>query len=1379
MARRALVLAPALLALGAASAQAAGSSLTAEGLHISTGALVDPAGRTWVADHNAGFCRVTNATDTTPGKIEHPELPGQAGTRTCLGGLLPDAGTGPDAAGQPTLYDPSPGFPNSGDELAFIPDGASPSSEVVRAQWNRNTEKFEFRDTITMQGARGRPTAVALGPDDNLYVTFQRENTIQRIRNIDAELPVSEIVGNPSDGRGPAAIAVGGTADAPIVYVAETVGLRELAPSSVTQPTTVGTSLPAAPGTISALIYDRANDALYAGTADAAGPPVAEGSDRVHRYNPSATGADRLQANYATGYSMVGGFGLERDGDLIVVDDPALLDPLEPLGAGRMFVAGKPAAHANGPKSTKERHPEFTVTGDGVSDDAQLQCRVTGNGVDTGWDDCAGDGSYIVGPELADGDYVLSVRAVDGDVTGLAEAFRFSVDNEAPSAPQVTKPADGGLELTKVGSTPWFEFRTEDGASLECKLDDAAEFTPCANRGRLGTFADGEHTIVVRAIDRAGNVSAETTRQFMVDATVQPGGPAPWGPGPANHKGSSRYADGLHISAGSLVDPMGRVWVSDHNGGFCRVTAPTENGPGTIDHPSVPGGPGPRTCLGGLLPEAGTGPDAAGQPSLVDPTPDNVGNGDEMALIPDGARPSSDVVRAKWNPDTEQFEFHDIVTMIGDGTNDPGVRSRPTATAPGPDGEVYVVFQDSGTVERIANAAGSNPSVAIVGRPANGRRAETVAAGRDADGGTRVYVAEDGGLTSLEPRTNQPPTAAPVAFAANAGTISALKYDLERDHLWVGTANGVTQADEGIDQVHRFSPQEPGGAPQLGYATGYSMVGGLGLRPDGVLYVVDDPALLDPAEPLGTGRMFQVGMPSAKIARGPLNDAGEQSANRAFTSDSTPTFEVEGDFRRADGGTATPLLECKLSGEGITDPQWVACDESGRFTPATELADGSYVLAVRATDGDAVSIVETHKFTVDTVAPARPAVTSPTQNELVPAKPWFVFTGEVEATFECSWDGGAFEECATGYNEEYANPGTHTVQVRAIDRAGNVSEESQTRTFRTAGTPDPVEITSAPAALTRNTSAAFAFDAGEAQGMEYECRLVGRSSVWEPCTSPKSYSGLADGTYTFEVHGQQVLPGGFRGDVTAVTRHTFRVDTTGPTVNVIFPDQGELTGPSPGIRMSANESGSTLQCRIDGQAFDACGTTRVFSNLSDGAHTFEVFATDEAGNAGPTTTRNFVVISGTGAPESAPAPAAAPQEPSVTVTDRTTGQPLTIRISDIDRRVNLADLQQAGVQVTVIPPRGTQQIRFRIFRAAGGGQNRRGRAASVPSAAARKALATEYKKVAGKKGKINVTLRKKAVRRLKPGRYVLEVTSLDAKGNKVGGIKKVTFTVRR
>ena len=97
----------AFLLTAASSAPAAGSSVYAHGLHISTGALVDPDGRTWISDHNAGLCRVTDPSPWGPGHIEHPQFPGDTahGDPTCLGGLLPGAGIGPDAAQSAVAYE--------------------------------------------------------------------------------------------------------------------------------------------------------------------------------------------------------------------------------------------------------------------------------------------------------------------------------------------------------------------------------------------------------------------------------------------------------------------------------------------------------------------------------------------------------------------------------------------------------------------------------------------------------------------------------------------------------------------------------------------------------------------------------------------------------------------------------------------------------------------------------------------------------------------------------------------------------------------------------------------------------------------------------------------------------------------------------------------------------------------------------------------------------------------------------------------------------------------------------------------------------------------------------------------------------------------------
>ena len=1351
----------AVLALTGAPAHAAGTvgaSLTGEGLHISAGALVDPNGRTWVADHNGGFCRMTEATDAGPGHIDHPQHPGDAGPRTCLGGLLPDAGTGPDAAGQPVLVDPTPDWVGNGDEMALIPDGASPSSEVVRARWNPHTGLFEFVDTISMLGARGRPTSLSLGPDDAVYVGFQRETTIQRIVEPAAASAHVEIVGTTSDGRAVQLVAAGrDAAGNTAVYVAETTGIRVLHPVDGTVQRTEAADFAIDPlATPGAMFYDLAADKLYVGTANGTVQADA-GIDDVIEIDP-ATG--EVDPTFATGFSMVGGIGTAPNGHLYVVDDPALLDPAEPIGTGRLFHVGLPAAHVTaGPlddagntgreATTADRTPAFAVAGDGA-----VQCLLRGPGTDTGWVACAANGTFTVPAALADGRYVLSVRATKDGVTGKPEAFRFTVDTVAPHAPVIVRPAGSA----PVSASPWFEFRSEDGAAFECAFEESDTFEPCVP-GRTRHYAEaGEHLLQIVAIDRAGNRSLPSgVARFTVDPDLTPETAPGWGAGPPSHKGSTLYTGGLHISAGALVDPNGRTWLADHNGGFCRVTEPGEDGAGVIDHPQLPGDPGPRTCLGGLLPEAGTGPDAAGQPALVDPTPNKPGSGDEMALIPDGAAPSSDVVRAQWNPDNGLFEYKDVVTMIG-------ARIRPLAVSVGPDGAAYVVFQKSGTVQRIANPAADTPQVDVVGNLV-GRRAAGIAVGRNAPAGqpgsrTVVFVAEDTGLTELEPNPDDVPTAQPSRFTVDvaASSISALAYDLKRDDLYVGMAAGTVA---GVDSVHRF--HVGGTAAEYDWVTGYSMIGGLFVRPDGVVYVLDDPALLDPAEPIGTGRMFHVGLPAAQVA----------ANSPAFVNTARPRFTVTGE----------ETVQCRLRGMGL-DTGYVTC-AGGSWTPAQDLADGSYLLTVRsikpanAVTGAAaiVGLVEAHRFTVDRIAPGKPSITSPAQGELVGSAPWFTFDAEPSATFECAWDGsGTFTACVAGRTRSFDNNGDHTLRIRAIDSAGNRSVPSDTLAFSARGRIERIDITSGPSGATRNASPVFRFST-KAVNVEFACRL--NSHAFTACTSGKAYQGLADGTYTFEVQGMDEV-----GNV-AIASRQFRVDTSTPVVDAPALADGVVTGRDISFGVGLSEP-AALRCTLDGGGSAPCGPTVVLTGLTAGDHTIAITATDAAGNVGTLTRRFTVVIPGAPSAPAAPtlpAPAAAvpapvatpaaPAEPTVTVVDQTTGAPLTLRLADIDQRVDLARIQQAGVTVQVIPARGTKLIRFRIFKVAGGG---RGRAVAAAAGGHRTIVATIYRHV--RPGRNRITLTRRELRRVTAGHYVLEVTPGTSR-KRLGQARTARFQVTR
>ena len=165
------------------------------------------------------------------------------------------------------------------------------------------------------------------------------------------------------------------------------------------------------------------------------------------------------------------------------------------------------------------------------------------------------------------------------------------------------------------------------------------------------------------------------------------------------------------------------------------------------------------------------------------------------------------------------------------------------------------------------------------------------------------------------------------------------------------------------------------------------------------------------------------------------------------------------------------------------------------------------------------------------------------------------------------------------------------------------------------------------------------------------------------------------------------------------------------------------------IAVGANEGALTLTCSLDGGPAVLCGTSINLTGLALGEHTLVITATDAAGNVG-TLIRRFVVVEFV--------PPAPPEEPTVTVIEDATGQALTVRIADIDRRVDLDRLQEQGVTVRVIPAQGTKLIRFRIIRVSGNGRNRGGRAAAAAAGSRKRVVvATIYRRV--KPGKSTIT----------------------------------------
>jgi hypothetical protein len=186
--------------------------------------------------------------------------------------------------------------------------------------------------------------------------------------------------------------------------------------------------------------------------------------------------------------------------------------------------------------------------------------------------------------------------------------------------------------------------------------------------------------------------------------------------------------------------------------------------------------------------------------------------------------------------------------------------------------------------------------------------------------------------------------------------------------------------------------------------------------------------------------------------------------------------------------------------------------------------------------------------------------------------------------------------------------------------AGGDSGCSNSISYVESSSPPNTTITSASPALTNRTTATFGFAASEG-GSTFACRFDDAAD-FTPCSSPKTYTGLAEGAHLFRVRATDVAG---NTDPTPATRWV-TVDTTPPDTTIDSGPSGTITGTTATFEFSS-EPGAHFQCRMDNSAFAACSSPRTYSGLAAGTHTFRVRAIDGAGNPDPTpATRTFTVV---------------------------------------------------------------------------------------------------------------------------------------------------------
>ena len=148
-----------------------------------------------------------------------------------------------------------------------------------------------------------------------------------------------------------------------------------------------------------------------------------------------------------------------------------------------------------------------------------------------------------------------------------------------------------------------------------------------------------------------------------------------------------------------------------------------------------------------------------------------------------------------------------------------------------------------------------------------------------------------------------------------------------------------------------------------------------------------------------------------------------------------------------------------------------------------------------------------------------------------------------------------------------------------------------------------VTITGQPSNPSGANSASFVFDASEPS--TFECKLDG--AAFESCTSPKPYTGLGDGSHTFEVKATNPTA------ETGTATFTWTIDTVAPTASITGKPNSLSNDRSPTFQFTASEA-STFRCKLDAAALASCSSPTSYSNLANGPHSFTAEATDAAGN---------------------------------------------------------------------------------------------------------------------------------------------------------------------
>ena len=294
-----------------------------------------------------------------------------------------------------------------------------------------------------------------------------------------------------------------------------------------------------------------------------------------------------------------------------------------------------------------------------------------------------------------------------------------------------------------------------------------------------------------------------------------------------------------------------------------------------------------------------------------------------------------------------------------------------------------------------------------------------------------------------------------------------------------------------------------------------------------------------------------------------------------------------------DGDVANvEFFSCTDSSSNCSTGSWVslgAPDTSAPYTASWSLpADGNAALRAVATDIGSNTGADVVNVTVDRTRPVSSIDSAPADPTNATGASFSFSASEGGVTFQCRLDGGLFGACSSPQTYSSLADGGHTFDVEATDPAGNVEAAPQTFTWTVDTAAPNTSITANPSDPSSSTTADFSFTSTEG-GSTFACEIDGGG--FSSCTSPASYTGLADGSHTFKVKATDAAS---NTDGSAAV-FTWTIDATAPG--------GGLTDPGSPLRGIVNLSASPSDVGLGVQQV-------VFQSSPANAGTWSAISTD-------------------------------------------------------------------------------------------------------------------------------------------------------------------------